>query len=80
MKKGILVALAILAAGGGGLAVMAARFEEKIRPNTFIGIVPVGDLSRSRCYEQGVAARVGASMNDRILLIQGPRGSLSGFL
>lgn len=33
---------------------------------------PVGDLTQKRCYEQGLPARVGTVMNDRILLIEGP--------
>ncbi len=33
---------------------------------------PTGDLSRRRCYEHGQRARVGARMDDRILLMQGP--------
>lgn len=33
---------------------------------------PVGDLARRRAYEQGVRARVGTVMHDRILLITGP--------
>ncbi|HSN96778.1 MAG TPA: hypothetical protein VLS89_00725 [Candidatus Nanopelagicales bacterium] len=33
---------------------------------------PTGDLSRRRAYEQGVRARVGEVMDDRILMIEGP--------
>ena len=33
---------------------------------------PTGDLSRRRCYEHGQRARVGARMDDRIVLMQGP--------
>ncbi len=33
---------------------------------------PTGDLRAKRCYEQGTRARVGETMNDRILLVQGP--------
>lgn len=46
MKK-LLMAFGVLVIGGaGGMAIMAARFEERIKPNTFVGLVPVGDLSR----------------------------------
>ncbi len=33
---------------------------------------PTGDLNAKRCYEQGIRARVGEVMNDRLLMIQGP--------
>jgi hypothetical protein len=33
---------------------------------------PVGDLTKRRSYEQGERARVGASYNDRLLMITGP--------
>jgi hypothetical protein len=33
---------------------------------------PTGDPSRARAHEQGVSARVGTVMDDRILVIQGP--------
>lgn len=33
---------------------------------------PTGDLERARAHERGVPAKVGKSMRDRILLIQGP--------
>lgn len=33
---------------------------------------PTGDRARARSHEQGVRARVGQSMRDRILMIQGP--------
>jgi hypothetical protein len=33
---------------------------------------PTGDLGRARAHERGVAARVGAVMRDRILIIEGP--------
>jgi hypothetical protein len=33
---------------------------------------PTGDSARARAHERGVRARVGATMEDRILMIQGP--------
>jgi len=33
---------------------------------------PIGDPTRARSHESGVRARVGLSMNDRVLMIQGP--------
>lgn len=33
---------------------------------------PTGDLSKKRCYEHGRRARVGETMNDRLLMITGP--------
>lgn len=33
---------------------------------------PTGDPKRARAHEQGVRARVGHAMNDRILMVQGP--------
>ncbi len=33
---------------------------------------PDGDLSRARCYEKGKRAKVGETLDDRILMIQGP--------
>lgn len=33
---------------------------------------PIGDLRRARCYEKGRTARVGETMHDRILMIEGP--------
>jgi hypothetical protein len=33
---------------------------------------PTGDLTKKRCYESGVRARVGETMDDRLLLLQGP--------
>lgn len=33
---------------------------------------PTGDLTQRRCYEQGERARVGASYDDRLLMITGP--------
>jgi len=33
---------------------------------------PDGDLSRARCHEKGKRARVGETLDDRILMVQGP--------
>lgn len=46
MKKFLIGGLAVLGASGVGLSVTAARFVPTIRPNTQIGIVPVGGLTK----------------------------------
>lgn len=46
MKKILIGGLAVLGASGVGLSVTAARFVPTIRPNTQIGIVPVGGLTK----------------------------------
>ncbi|MBX3119103.1 MAG: VanW family protein [Fimbriimonadaceae bacterium] len=46
MKKFLLGALVCVLVVGGSLTVMAFRFEEVIRPNTYVGIVAVGGLSK----------------------------------
>lgn len=46
--KRVLIGISIaLLASAGAVSIVAARYEERIRPNTFVGVVDVGDLSRS---------------------------------
>lgn len=46
--KRVLIGVSIaLLASAGAISIVAARYEERIRPNTFVGLVDVGDLSRS---------------------------------
>jgi len=52
MKKVLWVMSMMIVAGAAGVSIMAARFEEKIKPNTFVGIVPVGDLSRDEAMRR----------------------------
>lgn len=52
MKKGILIGAGTLLAAGGALSVLAARFEEKIKPNTYVGLVPVGNLTRDEAKKK----------------------------
>lgn len=52
MKK-VFIALGILLVGGAGvIGIAAARFEERIKPNTYVGIVPVGDLNREEAAKK----------------------------
>lgn len=52
MKKLLLGLLLFLGAGGIGLTVTAARFVPTIRPNTQIGIVPVGGLTKEEAAKK----------------------------
>jgi vancomycin resistance protein YoaR len=45
MKKFVASFLLGLAVAGGGLSIVAARHVEKIRPDTFVGLVEVGGLT-----------------------------------
>lgn len=47
MKKVLIGVSIALLASVGAISIVAARYEERIRPNTFVGLVDVGDLSRS---------------------------------
>lgn len=45
--KRVLIGISIaLLASAGVISIVAARYEERIRPNTFVGLVDVGDLTR----------------------------------
>lgn len=52
MKKALIGASVLLTGGAGTLGIMAMNFEEKIRPNTFIGLVGVGDLTREEAAKK----------------------------
>lgn len=47
MKKVLIAAISIVAALGAGVSIIAARFEPTVMPNTFVGIVGVGGLSKA---------------------------------
>ncbi len=52
MKRFLTILGAITLVGGGAIAILAARYEERIRPNTFIGNVPVGDMTRDEAMKR----------------------------
>lgn len=52
MKKVLIGGLAVLGASGVGLTVTAARFVPTIRPNTQIGIVAVGGLTKEEAAKK----------------------------
>lgn len=52
MKRFLTIFGAVVLAGGGAIAILAARYEVKIRPSTFIGNVPVGDLTRDEAMRR----------------------------
>ncbi len=52
MKRFLTILGATTLAGGGAVAILATRYEEKIRPNTFIGNVPVGDMTRDEAMKR----------------------------
>ena len=45
MQKLLLTVLVLGIGGAGTLSFVAARYEQRIRPNTLIGPVPVGGLT-----------------------------------
>jgi len=47
MKKVLIAIFSVLAAFGAAISVVAARFEPTIVPNTYVGIVNVGGLSKA---------------------------------
>lgn len=52
MKRFILGATSAVVLGGGGIAILAARFEEEIKPGTYVGPVPIGGLSRDEAMRK----------------------------
>lgn len=52
MKRLLVGALAVVVVAAVSLTVVAARFEPTIRPNTQIGIVPVGGLKREEAAKK----------------------------
>jgi len=52
MKKFLFGALVVVVGAGVSLTVMAARFVPSIRPNTLIGVVPVGGLTKEEAAKK----------------------------
>lgn len=52
MKKVLWGLLGIILVAAGSLAIMAFRFQEVIKPNTYVGIVYVGGLSREEAAKK----------------------------
>ncbi|HVT14484.1 MAG TPA: VanW family protein [Fimbriimonadaceae bacterium] len=52
MKKVLIVALSVLAAFGAFATIVAARFEPTIVPNTYVGIVNVGGLTKQEAAKK----------------------------
>ncbi len=52
MKRFFVVVGIVLVGVAGALGIMAARFQERIRPNTFVGLVDVGDLTKEEAAKK----------------------------
>lgn len=52
MKKVLIVFASIIAAGGAAVSIVAARFEPTIAPNTYVGMVYVGGLSKDEAAKK----------------------------
>jgi vancomycin resistance protein YoaR len=52
MKRFVIAFVALLLIGGVALALMAARFESKTPPNTTLGSLPIGGLSKAEVAEK----------------------------
>jgi vancomycin resistance protein YoaR len=52
MKRILIGVAALLAGGMGSLGVVVARHEERIKPNTFVGIISVGNLNREEAAKR----------------------------
>jgi vancomycin resistance protein YoaR len=74
MKK-VLLALGVIAGSGVlALGLMASRFEQKIKPNTFVGPVPVGDLSKDDAAKRLRLWWETERRVERTVIIPGSRG------
>lgn len=52
MKKFLIVFGIVLAVSAAGVSIIAAKYESTVRPNTLVGIVPVGGLTKEEAKKK----------------------------